>query len=346
MERVDIIIPVYNTEKYLGRCLDSIIAQTYGCWRAICVDDGSTDASGAILDEYAGRDDRFKIIHTTNGGISRARNIAMSIADSEWLMFVDSDDLIHPQTLEIALYLAHRDNSDVVSWYRSRSYRWQIRLRRWFGMDTVDAIPWGYDKKYRLDRIHSVCTDDLASHCSELTHPGISMPVKHFYVWRHLFRREKIQDVRFIGGLKFEDFPWWSEVMLKNLRATVTNLFLYYRYPNLSSTVNTVKRGETVICFLKGLVYSCRLYSAYSDRHKMREWSRNCKWVVIIRQVVRQLRKINDPDQVAEIRSLLSRLWIAGAFKDGETTVEIAAREFIKEYIGSRPLPSSVTRLV
>lgn len=340
--RVDIIIPVYNTREYLTRCLDSIKAQTYGGWRAICVDDGSTDGSGTLLDEYAGSDpERIVVVHRKNGGISAARNTAMALSDAEWVMFVDSDDLIHPQTLEIALYLADRDNSDIVSWYRSRAYRWQTKLRRFLGLDTIGNAPWGYSRHYDPASLRTMCTDDLAAHCSELTHPHINMPIKHFYVWRHLFRREKIKDIPFVEGLKFEDFPWWSAVMLRDLRATVTNLFLYYRYPNPGSTVNTVKTGEMVISFLRGMVYSWDLYSRDATPHKMREWSHNCKWVVAGSQVVGELRKVHDPAQIAEIRRLLFLLWTRGAFEDCASSKERITRALILKYI-SAPDGSSV----
>ena len=114
--KVDIIIPVYNVEAYLRRCLNSMLAQTYTHWRAICVDDGSTDGSPAILDEYAAKDSRFKVIHQENGGLSHARNEGMAVADAEYVMFVDSDDFfIHPQTLELAVGLIERDDTDMVS---------------------------------------------------------------------------------------------------------------------------------------------------------------------------------------------------------------------------------------
>lgn len=95
-----IIIPVYNVAPYLRECLDSVLAQTFTDWEAICVDDGSTDGSGAILDEYAARDPRFRVIHQTNAGVSAARNRALDVAKGEWVWFVDSDDSIKPHALE------------------------------------------------------------------------------------------------------------------------------------------------------------------------------------------------------------------------------------------------------
>lgn len=89
-----IIIPVYNTELYLRECLDGVLTQTFTNWEAICVDDGSTDSSGAILDEYARRDSRFIVIHQGNGGGGAARNAGLEVAKGEWLVYADSDDIV------------------------------------------------------------------------------------------------------------------------------------------------------------------------------------------------------------------------------------------------------------
>lgn len=95
-----IIVPVYNAEKYLRECLDSIVAQGCRDWECICVDDGSTDASGAILDEYAARDNRFVVVRQHNAGVSAARNRGMDAAKGEYLLFVDADDACVPWMLE------------------------------------------------------------------------------------------------------------------------------------------------------------------------------------------------------------------------------------------------------
>ena len=94
-----IIIPVYNVAPYLRECLDSVLAQTFTEWEAICVDDGSTDGSGAILDEYEAKDTRFRVIHQPNAGVSAARNRGIGVAQGEWLWFVDGDDNLMPFAL-------------------------------------------------------------------------------------------------------------------------------------------------------------------------------------------------------------------------------------------------------
>ena len=98
--RFSIIIPCYNVEKYIEECLESILSQEEQSWEAICVDDGSTDGSGAILDEYAARDKRFKVVHKRNGGEGSARNAGLDVARGEWICYLDSDDIWHRCFLE------------------------------------------------------------------------------------------------------------------------------------------------------------------------------------------------------------------------------------------------------
>lgn len=96
---IAIVIPVYNASKYISDCLDSIVAQTYQNWEAICVDDGSTDDSLHILKDYAKKDQRIKVYTKENGGASSARNFALSqvgASSDTWISFVDSDDYIRP----------------------------------------------------------------------------------------------------------------------------------------------------------------------------------------------------------------------------------------------------------
>lgn len=95
-----IIVPAYNTGEAIRRCIDSIVAQTYDNWELIIVDDGSRDATPAIIDEYATKDKRINAVHISNGGVSNARNVGIEHAKGEYVMFVDSDDWIEPDYLQ------------------------------------------------------------------------------------------------------------------------------------------------------------------------------------------------------------------------------------------------------
>lgn len=110
MCKVSIIVPVYNTEKYLKRCIDSIISQTYHDWELILIDDGSVDKSGEICDEYASFDSRIQVIHQKNKGVSHARNVGINVARGTYIMFCDSDDYVSNNWVE-DLYTAVREHS-------------------------------------------------------------------------------------------------------------------------------------------------------------------------------------------------------------------------------------------
>ena len=105
---VSVVIPVYNVETYLKRCVDSVLAQAYSNLDVVLVDDGATDSSGAICDGYAGRDARVRVLHQNNGGLSAARNAGMKLVRGEYVVFVDSDDCIGPEHIKRLLSCALR----------------------------------------------------------------------------------------------------------------------------------------------------------------------------------------------------------------------------------------------
>ena len=110
---ISVIVPVYNVENYLRECLDSIVAQTYRNIEVILVDDGSKDSSGKICDEYADKDNRIKVIHKENGGVSAARNTGLDIAKGEWISYVDSDDYIESTMIETLICLAKKNDVEL-----------------------------------------------------------------------------------------------------------------------------------------------------------------------------------------------------------------------------------------
>ena len=100
LDEISVIIPIYNVEKYLEKCIDSVLAQTYRNIEIILVDDGSTDKCADICDSYLKKDSRVKVIHKVNGGLSSARNAGLDIAEGDFISFVDSDDFIEKEMLE------------------------------------------------------------------------------------------------------------------------------------------------------------------------------------------------------------------------------------------------------
>lgn len=110
---VSVIVPIYNVDKYLKKCVESVLAQTYAELEIILVDDGSTDGSSKICDEYIEKDSRILVIHKPNGGLSDARNAGLDKAHGEYLVFIDSDDYIHPDMIKILLQNSIDNNLDV-----------------------------------------------------------------------------------------------------------------------------------------------------------------------------------------------------------------------------------------
>ena len=112
---VTIVIPVYNVEKYVGICIESVIKQSYSNIEIIIVNDGSTDNSGKVCEDYKRQYARIKLIHKTNGGLSSARNAAVTLMSGKYIAFIDSDDYIHPRTVELWTKYMHHKGANIVS---------------------------------------------------------------------------------------------------------------------------------------------------------------------------------------------------------------------------------------
>lgn len=127
---ISIIVPVYNSERYIGKCLDSLVKQTYKNIEIILIDDGSTDYSGEICDKYAFKDDRIKLYHTSNSGPSAARNFGLSKASGDYIMFVDSDDWIDFNTIARCYDLIKLYAGDMVIFNLGEFYQNKVRVAR------------------------------------------------------------------------------------------------------------------------------------------------------------------------------------------------------------------------
>ena len=119
MPKISIIVPIYKAEAVLAKCVDSVLAQTCSDWELLLIDDGSPDGSGALCDDYAGQDDRVRVFHKSNGGVSSARNLGMAEAGGDYILFIDADDWVEPtacQTLLEALEGAGADSAGCAHW--------------------------------------------------------------------------------------------------------------------------------------------------------------------------------------------------------------------------------------
>ena len=315
--KISIIIPMYNVEKYLRRCLDSVKNQTFSDFQAICVDDGSPDRSGAIAEEYAATDGRFVVVHKENGGLSDARNAALPYATGEYIMYLDSDDFIHPQTMEIAYAMAQRDGSDIVSFTYDRIYRPRLMVMHKLGMNTDNVRPWGIEKKYDLQKIESRTTDDIWEYATEQTHNAGNKDkrwlIKHCQVWKNLYKKSLIADTPFIKGILFEDFPWWSAVMLKNPRVTIVNLPLYYYIPNFGGIVLSAKQLKIMQSLCTGISNAYSLYKKSASDYQMKMWQEKFMWF-FVNKAFSKIKKLDNTQDINAAKRCFVELNKTGIF--------------------------------
>ncbi len=222
---VSIVVPVYNVEKYLKRCIDSIINQSYNNIEILLVDDGATDSSGLICDEYEKKDSRIKTIHKKNGGLSDARNKGIDQANGKYICFVDSDDWIEKSMIYDLIKEVKKTNSDIAICGRYRSYE---------DRDKEIEKYQKYPEKENFDNVDGL--KYLMSFC------GYDMSVCD-----KMFLTELFKEVRFPFGKTCEDsFTTYKVFSLaKRICYLDKQLYNYYYRPNSISRNSDV--NETVI---------------------------------------------------------------------------------------------------
>lgn len=244
---VTVIIPVYNTEPYLRRCLDSVCGQTYGNLEIICVNDGSTDGSQSILEEYAARDSRVKALVQENAGQAVARNRALDITRGEWVTGLDSDDWIEPDTYETAM--TGMDNDVDI-----------IHFGTWVEDDSPQARPVDNDgyTEVKVNGKTAMTPEILAG--------------TDVYIWNKLFRRETVEQfgIRYPDGYIYEDaaFVYCMGCMSRNIYGIKKKLY-HYIQRGCSTMGVTHKKTPRAIEHLGITRYS---YDYYVRHGKEKTW--------------------------------------------------------------------------
>ena len=278
MPAISVIIPVYEAAAFLRRCLDSLLAQTFADWEAVCIDDGSTDASAEILDDYAARDARFRVFHKANEGVSIARNAGIARAAGNYVLFCDSDDFLHPQTMEICFARAERDGADLVAFTYDRRFRTRQAVRQFLHCKESSGLPARFPR-YEPEKIGCRVTDRIFDHATERSRPGRETgrkwAVKHCQPWRCLYRKSAVEHIPFIPGIIYEDFPWWSEVLLHIGRASILNLPLYYYTPNPRSYIFSAPQDYRIRSLETAIAAARQRYAAVEDPYIRARWEEN-----------------------------------------------------------------------
>lgn len=174
--KISVIVPVYNAERWLGRCIDSILAQTFTDFELLLIDDGSRDSSGDICDRYAAADPRVRVFHKPNGGVSSARNLGLDNARGSWITFVDADDWLAPDALQTVADYSNQKGTDIIScgfWSVTKNqvspveipslrngkvpfmreqmlYGWTVVWNTFFKKDFLKTYSLGFDKRISI----------------------------------------------------------------------------------------------------------------------------------------------------------------------------------------------------
>lgn len=221
--KFSIIIPCYNVSKYIRECLDSVLAQSEQSWEAICTDDGSTDETGRILEEYAAKDSRIKVIHQANGGLSAARNAALKVASGKWLCYLDGDDMLTPWALETYAKMERQfPQADIL---RAGMYTFEDGAYNLPARENFDAV--GVDL-------------------------SLEVPVYGIdgYFPQMVYRRALLGDIPFVGMSWCEERPYVAKCLARAKFGTDTHTKAYCFRKRVSSISHTAQTLEQNIGYL------------------------------------------------------------------------------------------------
>ncbi len=236
-----IVVPVYNVEEYLEECLDSLLAQTETDWELLAVDDGSTDACAGILLQYAAREPRMRVISQKNGGLSVARNTGLDAARGRFSLFVDSDDVVHPQLLEVCRHFLQKYDADFISYNYSHIEPHEGMLPAAVDVATLPA--------------HFTC-EPLKLIGQRHRH---RIPLM---AWLSCYRTELARRHRFMPGLLYEDYPH-TVALLRDVERAVTLQHPLYGYTRRPGSIMNSGRltSENVAHYRRGLLSVVEAYA-------------------------------------------------------------------------------------
>lgn len=243
MPKISIVIPIYNVEKFLPRCLESVLRQTFTDYEVICVNDGSPDKCLDILVQYSQKDSRIIIVNPKNQGLSMARNNGIKLAKGEYIYFLDPDDAIHPQCLETILFVAQKHNSDLVCFQFENYY-----------INTSDELSFFY-KKIDSQSLDVISPDQPLEYV--LTKNTYRI---HYNVWTKFYKKSLLQGIEFIPDIQFEDYPHTFDVLLRCPRISILKEALYLYTNNPDSISNKKGNLKQIVSYHIGILHVCNAF--------------------------------------------------------------------------------------
>lgn len=271
MPKISVIIPVYNVEKFLKRCLDSVLAQTFQDFEVICVNDGSTDRSGEILVSYASKDSRIRVFEQTNQGASVARNNGLEQIRGDYIFFLDSDDVIHYQSFEILTRLLEDNGADMVSFDQLDCTEADVLSK------SLDKTPIDFES---LETQYSETPVFLGTHKGNY--------IIHFTATSKFFRKELLENISFIPHNRFEDLAYSFGLLSKNPKTVVLKKVLYYYIINENGAFHTSSNLKQMTDYRECLEY---IYYLFKDRKEELEFLKKDLIPNVLEQQRRRCRK-------------------------------------------------------
>lgn len=231
---ISIIVPVYKVEEYLPKCVESIRKQTYKNLEIILVDDGSPDNCGMLCEQYAKEDDRIKVIHKPNGGLSDARNAGIDIATGRYISFVDSDDFIHPQMMELLLEAVKHEDADI-------------------GVCSWKSVKDGENEEYKEYHIEKYENTD-GRKIQDIYFEQSDLRIAYTVAWAKLIKRELYDNIRYPKGLLHEDEYTTYKILYRADKIAYINIPMYYY----------LSRGNSIMGDFKAARFA--IFGAYLER--------------------------------------------------------------------------------
>lgn len=251
MKKISVVIPVYNVEKYLSECLDSVVNQTYKNLQIILVDDGSTDFSGKICDVYAEKDNRITVVHQKNAGAGAAKNTGLDLVKGEYFSIIDSDDYIELDMYEKMVNSLEKYNADIV----------QCLFRNVFVNDS-------FDRKYKIKGNYpKVLTSK--SFLKEYLYDW-----KYAIFWNKLFKSSLLKEIRFPVGRKIDD-EFFTYKLVCNAKKVVNIDNILYNYRMRKTSVMNENNTDRLIydridCFIERYNYVSDIYPSLKKKYNLK----------------------------------------------------------------------------
>ncbi|MBO7370568.1 MAG: glycosyltransferase, partial [Campylobacter sp.] len=295
---ISVIIPVYNVENFLPDCLNSVISQTYTNLEIILVDDGSSDKSGEICDEFAKNDTRIKVLHQKNSGQAVARNNALGIMQGEYLSFVDSDDIIDENYIQILFDLI-------------KKYNTKISMA-------------GYKEFSKNEQIQSYKAENLQNNDEKLLEPKdifigscIGEPYYLTAVWRCLFHRDIFANLRFPSGEIHEDVAIWFEIFDNAKKIISSQKKIYFWRCNFNSTVRKKIDDKFFIIIKNTEKFTSKFEQKYPQYAKFARY-KICLTMLVVAEKILQPQNEKYKFKITEFHKFIKKnLNIFFAFKQG-----------------------------